>query len=417
MNAREIRILKNKFVGISMLSFALVIISIGILINVVNYTVTQREIRYSLKEILERKDTIEEEDNSVRQLPKPPMFTKVFLPSYQNNTFYIITYNENGTESSFYASKGNTFPQNIISEDARLVLQSTSDQGWHGLYYYQKIRETDGSTVLVIMDGTQFFYARMRLLYASIVVGAVGLLTTWFLVILFSRKMIRPEIENNVKQIQFLTNVSHELKTPLSVIRSNAEMEELCKGESEWMQSTIRQVDRMNGLVKSLVMITKTREKEEKRTWGKTNLSMITEETVKEFSAMAESSHKNLQARIEQDLVVFGDESGIRQLVLILLDNAIKYCDADGTITVSAGRMKSGKRSVRLTITNTYADGKDVDCRRFFDRFYREDKAHNIDTGGYGIGLSVAEYICEKFHGRIYAEWKEGVIGFFCELV
>ncbi len=416
MNTKEIQALRRKFIGVAMLSFAIVIALIGTLINVVNYSVTQREIQYSLTEISQRQDAVESDNQHSDDYSKLPSVKKTFSPSYQRNPFYIISYDKNLNETSFHASKGNTYPEDDIRESAESIMQSPSNQGRYSMYYYQKEVKDDGTTTLVLLDSSYVIFSRARILYATIAVGIVGLLATLVLVILLSRRMIQPEIENNKRQLQFITNVSHELKTPLAVIRSNAEMEEISNGESEWTQSTIRQVDRMNGLIKSLVMITKTREKEEKKALSDINISSVVSQTVKEFSAIAESENKTLTQSVEPDLLIRGDESKLRQLTMILIDNAVKYCDPDGEIGVILEKTRHGKRNVKLTVKNSYADGNEIDCKRFFDRFYREDSSRNIDTGGYGIGLSIAQSICEQYNGNIYAEWENGTIQFVCEI-
>ena len=104
-------------------------------------------------------------------------------------------------------------------------------------------------------------------------------------------------------------------------------------------------------------------------------------------------------------------EDELYELVSILIDNACKYCDEDGQIFVTLTKAKRGKRA-RLTVANSYADGKNVDYSRFFDRFYREDESHNQKQPGYGIGLSMAESLVRIFKGRIWVSYKKGLIGF-----
>ena len=112
-------------------------------------------------------------------------------------------------------------------------------------------------------------------------------------------------------------------------------------------------------------------------------------------------------------MTITADASKIMQLTTILLDNAIKYCDSEGTVRVE---LVSQRRGLRLTVSNSYKDGANVDFNKFFERFYREDKSHNIDKGGYGIGLSIAENICRQYSGDIRAAWKNGEISFICTL-
>lgn len=304
----------------------------------------------------------------------------------------------------------------MIRENAAEIMKKETSNGRRGLFYYRKTVDENGSATLVIMDGSYVIFMRMRLLYASIAVAAVSILAALLLVIGFSEKMIHPEIENSKRQLQFLTNVSHELKTPLAVIRSNAEMEELSYGENEWTQSTIRQVDRMNSLIQNLVLITKTREIGSGSEDPIINVSDVIVQISKEYSAMAKSMEKVLRYRVDTEIETAIDESRFRQLIVILLDNAVKYCDKAGEINVVLIRQKKEGNSFRLIISNTYAEGDEIDCMRFFDRFYRADTSHNIDTGGFGIGLSIARSLCEQFGGSIRAQWRGGEISFICNI-
>ena len=140
------------------------------------------------------------------------------------------------------------------------------------------------------------------------------------------------------------------------------------------------------------------------------------EQTIAPYRALAEQSGKNLKTNIEKDVMVTSDESKLRQLSTILVDNALKYCDENGEVEVSLIPIKHGKLRMRLVVSNSYKDGAGIDCNRFFDRFYREDQSHNIDKGGYGIGLSIAESICRRYGGNIKAGWKDGVISFIVNL-
>lgn len=412
MNEKEIRNLRYRFIRMSLTSFVLVILVVGALINITNYIVAQRDIQWSLDQLITHQNDIEAYYEEMYSSSENPSFIEVISPSYRNNQFYILTYDKHGKEVSFYASKGNNYDRDQIDRRANVILQREEEQGRDGMYYFRKVTDDKGKTTLVMIDSWNVIFSRIRLRYATIAVGVVSVLAALFLVIYFSNRMIKPEIENIKRQNEFLTNVSHELKTPLAVIRSNAEMEELLNGENEWTESTIRQVDRMSGLINNLVMITKTKEMEDS---SEVNVSDVVSGCAKEYSALADSREITISKEIEEEIKITTNESKLRQLVVILLDNAVKYCDEKGNITVSLEKMKKGNK-IRLTVSNTYKEGKDMDYSKFFDRFYREDTSHNIDTGGYGIGLSIAKSICDQFEGSIKAEWKDDVISFICEL-
>lgn len=416
MSTKEIHQIRRKFIIISMLSFLSAIAFIGALINFANYSVGQAEISYSLSEILDKKHAVEDTESDIINYDELTLL-ELFSPSYQRNSFYICTFDAQGRETSITASKGSNIKEDAIRLRAKAIMEIPKKSGQYGVIFYEKKLLPDGTTELAMLDCTYVIYSRERLLYATIAIGALGVLLTLILVIIISKRAIQPEIRNNENQRQFLTNVSHELKTPLAVIQSNAEMEEIINGETEYTKSTIRQVNRMNGLIKSLVMITKTKEKSDKNNYEAVDISSIASETLQEFTAMATGEDKTLKDEIDENLSVHADESNIRQLIMILIDNAIKYCDDNGTVTVSLKSAGIGKKHVRLTVSNNYAEGADVNYQKFFERFYREDESHNIDTAGYGIGLNIAQNICDNNNGSIKAEWKDGIISFICELV
>lgn len=290
--------------------------------------------------------------------------------------------------------------------------------GQYGKYYYQVADYGTGGTIVVYLDSTNQIHATTRLLYSAMLLIIFGVLVTFVFVRLFSTKAIAPEIRNAELQKQFITNASHELKTPLAVIRANTEMQEILTGENEWTQSTLRQVDRLNGLIQNLVTITKAQESEtEERV--PTDVSKIVNDVVETYVPVSQQDEKTMVRNIPEGITMRAVDSEIRQLATLLLDNAIKYCDEKGTI--ETGVWQKGKETW-IAVSNDYAEGKDVDYSRFFERFYRKDEAHTIDSsgkdnkGGYGIGLSIAESLVKKYNGSIRADWKEGKITFTCML-
>ena len=131
-------------------------------------------------------------------------------------------------------------------------------------------------------------------------------------------------------------------------------------------------------------------------------------DTVSEFEPLAKDRGKALTASIDKEITYLGDEALLHRLVGILMDNAIKYCDNGGEISVTLHR---GRRIV-LTVENTYSSVGEIELHRLFDRFYRADKARKF-TGGYGVGLSMAKAIVEKHKGEITAYKKDSThIGF-----
>jgi signal transduction histidine kinase len=269
-----------------------------------------------------------------------------------------------------------------------------------------------------MIDASTLINLNQSVTRSTLIICGVGLIITFLAVLALSGRIVQPEIENARRQKMFITNASHELKTPLAVIRANTELEELINGETEWTHSTLRQVDRLNGLIQNLVMIARAQEAEDPGTLTDVDASAAIIDTVRPYESLARQEGKTLSLDVVPDLHMTADESRLRQLAAILVDNAFKYCDEKGDVSVAFSRTRIG-RQMSLTVSNSYAAGKDVDYSRFFERFYREDTSHNTnreDRGGFGIGLSIAESICNQYKGTIRASWKDGIITFTCLL-
>ena len=315
---------------------------------------------------------------------------------------------------------------------AEYVLHSQNRFGSFGRYYYYVAERENEGTIVIYVDRSAQLMAIYRILFIALMLLIIGTLLAYHFMRIFSSDIVRSETENVERQKQFITNASHELKTPLAVIRANTEMQEMLEGETEWTQSTMRQVDRLNGLVQNLVQISRAQE----TATGELvimNIAPAVLDTVESFIPVAAGDGKTLIHKIAATVSMEADESMIRQLVSILVDNAVKYCDPEGTIRVSLVR---SVRTAVLTVSNMYADGASVDYTRFFERFYRQNEARTIgksstfsedsaisepsenasasEKNGYGIGLSIADELVKTLHGTIHVTWKNGVISFIC---
>lgn len=455
MSEEAIHRLRLKFILYAMLSLTLVMFLMAGMIYVINLVVSQNEIRETMQYIIAKEgdiqdsETIYQAEKSVAQdaaedaqgkkrslrildqsIGEKPYDIGSFLNdifgagtggvSGENDPdetyatrFFAVLYQENGAVESVRANHISSLTAKEAEALGSYARNRLFRFGQYGKYYYQVAELPENRSIVVFLDSTNQIHATSRLLYSAMMLIAFGIAVAFLFVRVFSNKAIAPEIRNAELQKEFITNASHELKTPLAVIRANTEMQEILSGENEWTQSTLRQVDRMNGLIQNLVMITRAQEKEtEERTV--VNAAALLAETVKTYLPVAQQDGKILEQDIPETLNLKAVDSEIRQLATLLLDNAIKYCDAKGTIRVAAGQ--KGKETW-LVVSNSYAEGENVDYSRFFERFYRQNEAHTIDgRGGYGIGLSIAEKLVKKYNGTIRADWKNGVISFTCTL-
>ena len=290
---------------------------------------------------------------------------------------------------------------------ARQVLNSGRERGWMNSYRY-KVFSTEVGSGVVFVDGSMNRSAMMQSMVIAGVVLFVCATMVLVLILLLSKRAVKPIAEGYEKQKQFITDANHELKTPLTLILANLDIAESELGQNEWLDDIRSEGHRMAELVNQLVAL--SRMDEENHTLQRTEVAFgkMVSNTVSEFEPLAISRGKTLGASLDPEVVCQGEEALLRRLVGILLDNAIKYCDHGGEIVVT---LQHG-RHVVLTVENTYAAVDDLEMSRLFDRFYRADKARTFQ-GGYGIGLSMAKAIVEKHKGEIVAYKKDAShIGF-----
>ena len=205
-------------------------------------------------------------------------------------------------------------------------------------------------------------------------------------------------------RVALITDAGHELKTPLAVINADCDVLEMESEDSanEWLEDIRKQTERLSELTNSLIYLAKT-EEGSKNALVKIEfpLSDIVSEETESFRGLAKSSGKSIETSITPDITYNGDQKAIRRLISILMDNAIKY-SPDGSV-IRASLARNGSKTVFAVTNKTSSPVSKDDMKHMFDRFYRTDESRNSETGGYGIGLSVAKSITEAHGGKIYA--------------
>ena len=226
------------------------------------------------------------------------------------------------------------------------------------------------------------------------------MLLVFLLVFFISKIVVKPIADSYEKQKRFITDAGHEIKTPLAIIDANTEVLEMEQGESEWTASIKNQVNRLSSLTERLIFLSKMDEETIIFSMEEFSLSGLISDMAASFQAVAKAQEKVLQLEIEQGVFYYGNESSFRQLLSILIDNAMKYSNPYGNITLS---LHQSERKVEFMISNTVDQVPQGNLDRLFERFYRLDSSRNSETGGYGLGLSAAKAIIIAHKGKITA--------------
>lgn len=397
-----IRKLRAKLIIASLLSLLLVLTVIFCAVGILNYKkiVTDAD---SILAILQANDgsfpmgeRMGEEPFSEEEPPRQAHRFSAELP-YESRYFSVFL-TEDGAVISVNTGKIAAVDTATAIDYAELVAEGGQLQGFADDYRYT-VYTVDGETHIIFLDYGREMDAFRTFLFTSTVVSGAGLLAVMLLLLFLSGRIVKPFSENYEKQRQFITDAGHELKTPLTIIDADAEVLEMDIGENEWLGDIRMQTKRLAQLTNNLIQLSRM---EEQPQIGKIEfpLSDLVEETVETFQALAKTQNKQLSSQIQPMLSMNGDETAIRQLVTILMDNAIKYSDAGGSIALT---LEKQKNQIQLRVFNTAQFIPRESLNHLFDRFYRGDQSRNSRTGGYGLGLSIASAIVAAHKGKITA--------------
>lgn len=338
--------------------------------------------------------------------------------------FFSVLVNSSGYAEKIDIQHIASFSQKEAIEYARTTVAESRENGEkqgffkknRATYAYMIKPNDDGSFLIVILDCTRDVAAVASFMRYSLWFG-VGCVVLYVIILgAMCNIAIRPFVRNMENQKRFIANAGHELKTPIAIISANAEAIEMLNGKSQWTDSILKQVRRLSNLIQDLIMLSKMGERSQvDLVITDVNLSETVQSVADSFQQLAVDAEKTLTTAIADGVHVKGDSKCLYELVNILVDNAVKYCDDKGTIDVSLRRGRLGKGAI-VAVTNTYADGANVDYSRFFERFYRGDTSHNSQKAGYGIGLSMAEELTKLMGGKINVSYKAQRITFTVRL-
>ncbi|MCD7771271.1 MAG: HAMP domain-containing histidine kinase [Oscillospiraceae bacterium] len=328
--------------------------------------------------------------NTILQSPELEYETRYFTVTFNNRSGNLVSVN---------TGKIAAVDSSAAVEYAEKVLAKSSTKGFVDDYRYL-VYDGETEKTIVFLDCARNMSTFRTVITASLGISATGLVMVLILLIFLSGRIVKPFWENYEKQRRFITDAGHDLKTPLTVIGADAEVLEMDIGENEWITDIRNQVTRLTDMTNSLIMLSKMEEPEPQYQMIDFPLSDIVEEVLDQYRSLAKTHEKNLSGSIQPMISLNGDEKSIRRLLGVLLDNAMKYSDEHGTITLT---LEQQRGTIRLSVFNTCPYMPKESLPHLFDRFYRTDESRNSQTGGYGLGLSIAAAIVTAHKGKISA--------------
>ncbi len=399
--------LRRRFAFTAMLSVCAVLLVILGAVNAASYASTTRGADEVLSYLAENGGAFprpepEPEGEQTHPLPRTDIGRRFSAETPYDTRFFFALVEDGSVTMVNTGSIAAVSTKEALSM-ALAVSESGRERGYSGDYRYLST-DTDGGSIIIFMDNSRQLSAFRQLLRASALISAAGIAAVYVLARLLSRRAVGPVAESYEKQKRFITDAGHELKTPLTVISANTEVLELTGGENEWTKSIKNQVARLTELTGELVSLSRMDEEGGAPPMEEVDLSALVSECAESFAAPAERRGRSIQAEVQPGICRYGSREQLRKLCGILIDNAVRH-SSRGAIAVELARTSKG---AVLTVKNQAEGIARGPHPEYFERFYRADAARGKDTGGYGLGLSIAQAIAQQHRAKITALSQDG---------
>ena len=385
-----IKKLKSKIFLLIMISLSVLIVGIIVVFAVLNYSNTIKTTTL----MMDRISNFEDKKIIGNETTKPELeieglyFVEVKNSKVVNNS--VIT----NSDLEKYAIK---------------VSNSKNESGIVGKYIY-KVRKTKDNVSMVILMENEKAISHIRVIFLF---SGISIVLSLLIIYSVSRKLsetiVKPVEETLEKQKQFISDASHELKTPLAVIEANADVLENEVGKNKWLTYIQNEINSMDKLINELLLLAKTENVDSIKTYKKFDLSKEVEIIISVFESMAYEKNVKINTNIQKDVIMNGNKEDIKHILSTLIDNAIKHAETEGNVTIELSKEKN---EIILQVKNEGDPIPEGEREKIFERFYRIDKSRNRSEKRYGLGLAIAKSTVEKYNGKIEVICKDGVTNF-----
>lgn len=332
-----------------------------------------------------------------------------YNPIFMENEVYVVIFNRTGNINKIINYSSNDLTDSEIKELVINNVNKINSKKIESLYTsdYVFMETKEGNLIMVNNTSTKSYL--LKELFKSILVF-ITLETIQVIISLnITKRIVKPVNESFIRQKQFIYDASHELKTPIAIISASAEMLEKNPKEKKWLDNIKTENNRMNKLVISLLDLSKSENIKENEVYTSVNLSKVIKNKALTFESLIYENSLELDVDVVNDIMFNCNEDRIKELLSILMDNAIKHSLPNSQITV---KLSKEKNNIYLSVKNK---GKEIpisEREKIFERFYRLDKSRNRDDNRYGIGLSIAKNIVINHNGTISVNCKDGYTTF-----
>lgn len=339
--------------------------------------------------------------------PRPDGFQLTEETPFETR-YFIVCIGEDGKVESVDTDHIASIGRLEAAETAQRLAFSGRSEGYEDDYRF-RVFDEGGSTEVIVLDCSLQMQTGSRLLLITLGVAAASAVVALAILVPLSGRATRPFAQNLARQRRFVTDASHELKTPLAIISANTDLIEAIAAEGDraladdlapWIESSKVQAARMDSLVKGMVELSRADEEGLLRERGDSDLGAAARQAAEEFSSLADSRELSLEISVDSGTTVSCSTDEANRICSILLDNAVKYSDAGGVIRIAVRRRK---KAVELSVENPCETLRQEDVSHMFERFWRADASRSRETGGFGIGLATVKAIAERRGGRATA--------------
>ena len=327
-------------------------------------------------------------------------------PLFKLSTFYTVAVSYDGEILEIKNEPPTVHTDDDLKKSALRIIKGNKISGTENNLTFYKT-DKDGYTLVTFMDNTVVNQSAMTLFRYTLIFGGVAVVLFFFLSVFLARKIVHPLEESYRKQKQFISDAGHELKTPVSVVSANAELLSREIGDNRWLSNIQYENERMGILVGQLLDLAKTENIKPKT--ERIDLSRLVDGEALPFESVAFEKGLALKTDIESNISVEGNSTQLKQIVSILLDNAIRHSKEQSEVYLSLKREHS---VAKLSVINKGDEIPQEQREQIFERFYRADTARNSEDNSYGLGLAIAKAIAVSHKGKIEVQCYNGFVEF-----